>query len=479
LPYEYPFEISGFSRPSRSPCKTRGGTIYYPISLATMLSYARTLGYKGKLIDCVARKYKSADLFKAIRVLKPRFIVIDTSTPSIKNDIKIADEIQKKNPKTVVILVGRHVTYAPKETLKSCKEVKIVSRKEYYKSVIDLLDGKDYHHVNGITYKENEKIFHNKDQELIDPDKLGFISKIYKNELDIKNYFYASTFNPYLLLQVGWGCPYNCSFCNEVVKNSYRHRSVENVIEELKFIEKKLPQVKEIYWDDPTFVVDEEFTKELCDSMIKNKIKIKWSCVTRANISLDLLKIMKKANARTMHIGLESSSQGSLDFIHKNMRFEEEMKYLRDCEKVGIKNHACWIFGLPGDTKKSLEKTIEIGKHLPSVDSMQCFPLIPTPFEDIFDKESYGTIWKYLTENNYLTTRDYSKWLKPNGFYNCVVNYPQLSSEEIENMIEKFYREFYFNPSYIFYKARQSISNIEELKRNFRGFKTLLERSKI
>jgi len=60
----------------------------------------------------------------------------------------------------------------------------------------------------------------------------------------------------------------------------------------------ELPQVKEIYYDDPTFVVDESFTQKMCNAIIDSKIKVKWSCVTRANISVETLRLMKKGLQR-------------------------------------------------------------------------------------------------------------------------------------------------------------------------------------
>jgi radical SAM superfamily enzyme YgiQ (UPF0313 family) len=243
----------------------------------------------------------------------------------------------------------------------------------------------------------------------------------------------------------------------------------------MKWIKTNLSNVKEIIWDDPTFVVDESFTRELCNSIIDNKINLNWSTMTRANISLETLKIMKRAGAKTMHIGLESATQESLNFVNKNMVFENEVEYLKNCEKVGILNHACFIIGLPGDTKETIRATIERAKKLPAIDSVQCFPLIPTPFENILGKESEGTVWNYLIKNNYLVTRDYSKWLKPNGSYRAVINYPHLSDKDIECLVETFYKEWYFRPSYIFYKLKQALSNYSELQRNLRGFKTMIK----
>lgn len=463
-----------FSRPSRSPSVTRGGTIYYPIALATAVSYAQNQGYKAVLIDAITNNYTKSQTIELIKNLKPNVVAIDTSTPSIYNDISIADEIQSILPNSNVVLMGRHVTYAPIESLKLCKKVKIIARKEPYSQFIELLEGKTLNKIDGISYKENGKIIHNKDAKLINPEEFGFISQVYKNFLDIKKYFYASCYYPYLHLQAGWGCKFNCAFCNEVIKSNYRHRSVEHIIEELKYIKKELPEVKEILWDDPTFVVDEEFISQLCNAMLDNKINLPWSCATRANITFETLKIMKKSGARVMHIGLESATQDALNAIHKGMVFEKEVEYLENCKNIGILNHACWIVGLPSDTYESIKKTIEISKTLPSLDTIQVFPLIPTPFEDIFDKESEGTIWKFLVENNYLVTRDYSKWLKPNGLYNCVVSYPWLSNKEIEKLVEEFYRKWYFRFNYFKYKLRQSIFSWQDFQRNLKAFRTMV-----
>jgi radical SAM superfamily enzyme YgiQ (UPF0313 family) len=352
-----------------------------------------------------------------------------------------------------------------------------VARKEFFKPIIEMLQGKEYQKIRGISYKEGGKIHHNPNSELIrDVEKFGFVSKVINEQLNARRYYYSSTRNPYIMLQTAWGCPYHCSFCTEIVKHNWRHRSVEHVIEELKYLDSEMPFIKEIYWDDPTFVVDETFTQELCNAIIDNKIKVKWSCVTRANISLETLKFMKKGNGRTMHIGLESTNQSSLNNVNKGMNFSDEVEYMKNCKKVGLLNHVCLIFGLPGDTVKSIKDTIETVKKLPSLDTVQIFPLIPTPFEDIFDRESKNTVWEYLTKNNYLSTRDYSKWLKPNGAYNCVVSYPGLTDKQIEGLVEEGYTKFYFRTPYIFYKLRQSILSWQDMKRNVKSFSIMMKR---
>ena len=71
---------------------------------------------------------------------------------------------------------------------------------------------------------------------------------------------------------------------------------------------------------------------------------------------------------------------------------------------------------------------------------------------------------------------DYSKWLKPDGSYRVVVSYPHLSAKEIEEWVERYYKEFYFRPRYIAYKLKQSLLSFEEFKRNIKAFKTMVVR---
>ena len=487
LPYERPYILKNFSRSSRSPCVTRGGTIYEPLYLAMAVAFAQREGYRARIIDAVADDISFEQVKRIVRKTEPRLIVIDTSTPSIYNDASMAEELKSEFPKSEVILVGRHVTYAPKETLtRFCKRVKIVARNYFYQQVLDLLEGKELSKIKGISYREDGKVKHNPPADM-PKGEFPFVSRVYKEQLDLRKYFYASTKYPYLLMNWQWGCRWNCSMCNEYRKCGYFARPIENVIEELKYIERELPWVKSVLWDDPTFVMDEGKVQELCNEIIDNRIRLSFGCATRANISLETLRIMKKANFNDcLHIGIESVNQENLDkYIHKGMVVEEEVEYLKRCKEVGIKNHGCFIIGFPADTHETLRMGLDYIKSLPALDSIQVFPLIPTPFEDIFDKESRGTAWELVTKNNYLIPEvydkngriDYTKWLYPDGSYRCVVSYPHLSNKDIENWIEIYYREFYFRPSYIIYKAWQSLFSYAELQRNWMGFRTMLKRS--
>ena len=88
--------LEGFSRESRSPAVTKSGTLYYPAWLAYACGYAEENGFECKLIDSIADKITFSDSINLVVNLKPKTIIIGTSTPSIDADLTFAKELKSK-----------------------------------------------------------------------------------------------------------------------------------------------------------------------------------------------------------------------------------------------------------------------------------------------------------------------------------------------------------------------------------------------
>src|SRR5689334_323967 len=58
-------------------------------------------------------------------------IVIHTSTPSLRNDIRFVETLKERRPDAVVGFVGAHVAVLPEETLRACPALDFVARKEF------------------------------------------------------------------------------------------------------------------------------------------------------------------------------------------------------------------------------------------------------------------------------------------------------------------------------------------------------------
>jgi len=450
--------IPGFSRQSRSPCVTKSGTFYYPYYLAYATGVLEEHGFKVKLLDAVAEGLDHEKTIEIAKHFKPDLLVSETSTPSIYNDVKISERI-KSVSNCFVTLVGTHPTALPKETLK-LGDIDAVCRGEYDYTLLDLANvlnnGKKLKDVKGISYKKGGSIFNNKNREFIkNLDELPFVSKVYKKHLNIKNYFYSSLMYPQITILTARGCPYNCSFCNAPFKNSYRTRSVENVIEEFKWIKDNLPEVKEIMIEDETFPIIKKRVLNMCRAIKENELKITWSCNARVNTDFETLKAMKEAGCRLLCVGFESPEKTALNSVNKKTTKNMQLEFMKNTKKLGLLVNGCFILGLPGDTKETIEKTIEFAKKL-NPDTAQFYPLMVYP----------GTpAYEWAKKNGYLETEDYSKWITIGGMHTTVVSRPGLSSRELVELCDKARKEFYFRFSYITSKMFQILTHPRELKR--------------
>jgi radical SAM superfamily enzyme YgiQ (UPF0313 family) len=460
-----------YTRPSRSPCVARGGTFYYPYFLAYACGTLEKNGFDDvKLIDAIANEWNHEKTIEFVKSLKPNLIIIDTSTPSIYNDIEIVTKIKKELPEMHITLVGTHPTRATDETFTLSQTIDSICRGEYDFTVIDLAksieEGKSLHGIKGLSFRENGSIINNESRELIkNLDELPFVSEVYKKHLGmegIKKYFYASLRYPQITILTARGCPYNCSFCNIPFKASYRARSPENVVEEFEYIQNELPEVKEVMIEDDTFPVSKERTIETCDLLIKKKIKLTWSCNARVNTDFETLQTMKKAGCRLLCVGFESPVQGILDIVHKKTTAEIQLQFMEDCRKIKLLVNGCFILGMPGDTKETIRETIEFAKKL-NPDTAQFYSAYAYP----------GTeMWKWAKENGCLTSEDYSKLITEEGYHQGNINLPDITSEEADKLCRQALKEFYLRKNYLIPKFRQIITNLDETKRTLISGKT-------
>jgi len=456
-----------YSRQSRSPCVTKGGTFYYPYLLAYATGVLDKSGFDVGLVDAVAKGWTHEQTADFAKKINPGLVVIDTSTPSIYNDVKMADEIKNVLPNTHISLVGTHPTNLPLETMKMSKVIDSVCMDEYDFTVRDLAkaleSGSGTYEVEGITYRKGARIKTNKPRPRIrNLDELPFVSEVYKKHLNIRDYFYASLMYPQVTILTARGCPFNCSFCNSPFKASYRPRSAENVVEEFEYIRNELPGVREIMIEDETFPANRKRTKELCELIIKSKTDLKWSCNARVDTDLELMKTMKKAGCRLMCVGFESPKQSVLKNIHKGTTRDMQLRFMANTRKAGLLINGCFILGLPGDTKETIADTVEFAKEL-NPDTAQFYPIMVYP-----GTEAYG----WAKNNSYLTTEDYSRWNTVDGLHNTTISRPGLTDGELLKLCDEARRIFYMRPKYVAKKMVQSVMKPGELKRNMKSSKT-------
>lgn len=462
--------LKKFSRPQRSPAVTKSGTLYFPMWLAYAAGAVMDRGYEVDFIDAPADGLTVEDVVKRAKAFNPGLIVMDTSTPSINNDVSVGGRLKDECPSAFVLLVGTHVSALPAETLKLDKRIDAVARYEYEQTVAEVagaLEKKgDFRIVPGISYlKDGSLVNTPKRPYLDDLDTLPFVSKVYRRFLRIENYFNPNALFPMVTITTSRGCPFPCTFCvypQTLMGRGYRLRSVENVVEEMEYIVKNFPQAKAVFFEDDTLTVDKKRCRALSELIIKKGIKISWTANSRIGIDYDTMRLMREAGCRSLCVGFESGSQTILDNMKKKTRVADMKEFMDNARRAGMLIHGCFMAGLPGETRQTLKQTLDLAKGL-NPDTVQFYPVMVYPGTEAYD---------WYRQRGLIRSSDFSEWITPEGLHNTVIRTEELSAEDLVRFCDDARREFYLRPGYILYKLSQMIAHPKEIRRTLKSLRT-------
>jgi radical SAM superfamily enzyme YgiQ (UPF0313 family) len=168
---------------------------------------------------------------------------------------------------------------------------------------------------------------------------------------------------------------------------------------------------------------------------------------------------MKAPGCRLIIPGIESGSQQILDNINKGTKVEQFQEYVDNAKKAGLLIHACYMVGNRGETKETMQQTLELALKL-NTDTAQFFPLIPYPGTEAYD---------WARSNGYIEL-DYAKYCLPDGTHNTVLSMPELSAQEMVDFCNMARKKYYLRFRYIMHRLRVALSDPSDLKRSLKAF---------
>jgi radical SAM superfamily enzyme YgiQ (UPF0313 family) len=239
---------------------------------------------------------------------------------------------------------------------------------------------------------------------------------------------------------------------------------VENVVAEFMWIQEHLPG-KHVFLEDDTLTVDKPRCRALSNALIKAGCNVGFTANSRADVDYDTLRLLKAAGLRMLCTGFESASDDILESVGKRLRVEQALRFTIDARRAGVLVHGCFMVGNPGETKETLHGTLALACSL-NPDSAQFYPVMVYPGTRAYD---------LAVEGGNLASADYSHWLTADGYHNGLVNRPGLTAADLSRWCDFARREFYLRPSYLLYKANQSVRHPSELRRNVRSAYSLMK----
>ncbi|MDY0041865.1 MAG: radical SAM protein [Desulforhabdus sp.] len=461
-------ESGRISREQRSPAITKSGTFYYPMWLSYAAGFLENRRHRVQLLDAPACGLSLSQVIQEVRSFGPELLVLSTSTPSIRNDSRIAGQLKTLLPDSFVALVGVHVSAMPHEALNLNRQIDAVVVGEYEQTLAELAEsleaGQPLVGVAGLVYRSSD------DDMVLTPvrkvmenlDSIPWVSRTYRKHLNYRNYFYSGNRYPVVVFVTSRGCPNKCNFCvypQTITGRKYRTRSVTDAVDEMEFIIREFSPLGEIMFEDDTFNVSKSRTIRFAEEILRRGLKVRWSCNARPDLDLETMIIMSKAGCRSLLVGFETGSQAVLNGMRKNSSVQHYTKFMSDTKKAGLLVNGTFMVGTPNETKQTMRETLALAKSL-NPDVAQFFPVMIYPGTELYEMYS---------KKGYLITDNFDNWLNENGLHNCVVNLPGLKAKEMVEFCDGCRRRFYLRPSYLSYKLWQSLRYPAEALRTLKA----------
>ncbi|HEY9823798.1 MAG TPA: hopanoid biosynthesis associated radical SAM protein HpnJ [Candidatus Sericytochromatia bacterium] len=437
---------------SRWPATREIESYWYPVWLA----YPAAMIPESRLLDAPPHGISPEETIKI--ATEYDFVVLFTSTPGFSSDVRLAEMMKAAKPSLKIAFVGPHVTTLPEQSLMASEAIDFVTHKEFDYTVTEFASGMPLEEIKGVSFRKDGNIVHTEKRLPIENlDALPWVTPIYKRDMDYTRYNVPFLLNPYISFYTTRGCPAKCTFClwpQTFDGHMWRQRSVDDVAKEVEHALKLFPDVQEIFFDDDTFTIGKERVLALCERF--KPLNFTWSCTSRVHVDLETLQAMRAAGCRLFIVGFESGNPQILKNIKKGASVEQAREFMKNCKKAGIVVHGDFIIGLPGETRETIEESLQFAKEL-DCETIQVSIAHAYPGTEFYD---------FAQTNGYF--RSDVEMTDETGHQLPHIEYPGLSRGEMMEAVEHFYDQYYFRPRIVARIVKKAIFDSKERNRLYK-----------
>ena len=400
------FLVAGSSSQTYQKLSKTYSAIEPPTWALLLAQSTRSIGFKINILDANAENLNHENILLRIKNLNPKFICfvvygqnVNAGTTNMSGAISLINYL-KKYITTPISVVGSHVQALPLETLKKEKNIDIVFTNEGVYALRNILKLSNFNNeelirIKGIAFRDGDSIVINDPESIVPNEKmdedlpgyawdlLPFKNKpldLYRAPMWHAEYDFEKR-SPYASLQTSLGCQFGCNFCminiinrndnNEIgVASNYskmRFWSTDFIIKEFdKLIEMGVRTIRIV---DEMFLLNPKYYIPLCEQLAeRNKddtLRI-WSYSRIDTVKRpEILKLVRKAGIKWLALGIESGDKSIRLEVDKG-KFEDVdvQKVIQKVHEADINVMANYIYGLPGDTKKTIKKTFNLSLEL-------------------------------------------------------------------------------------------------------------------
>ncbi len=339
-----------------------GDNSAYAVGVGYISSVLKKEGHEVKMISLTRQSVESSseEFFSTYESLNPDIVGLSIFSPNRIATFKVIEKLRSlpEPQRPHIIIGGIHTTVMYEQIIKKYPEVVAVIG-EGERTIVELVKALELNlkldAIKGIAYYKDGVIVLTERRELIeDLDSLPFP--------DHEVFFKMEPSRTIGSILTSRGCPSRCSFCSlKVLSNRrVRKRSVENVVEEIKYLKQKFPRIETILFLDDTLLLDNKRVIELCKLLKEADLGLRFGCEARVMpISREMFVWMKKAGFFGIMFGLETGSEKMLESIHKGINREDVLALMRIIEPFKFKIGFFIICGFPEEDNHTIRESVE------------------------------------------------------------------------------------------------------------------------
>ena len=311
-------------------------------------------GFDTKIINLADSKDDPVKVFKNIVATEqPDVVGFSVTNPNRWNAMECAGEARQIKPDTTIVFGGPAPTFLARHLLTACPDIDFIVAGEGEITFLELVkklennNNESFENIDGIVFKKNNDIFRT-------------LPRHHVKELD--TLVHPSKYFVYQHLSMSRGCPGKCTFCGSPKfwgNSKLRFHSPEWFADEIQTLVKN--DITHFYISDDTFTMDKQRVIEFCSLIIDKKLAITWNAISRVDyIDEDILFSMRKAGCIQLSFGVESGSEKIRKVLGKPIKHEKIIKTFSLTASYGIMPRAYFIYGSPGETDKTIQKSIDL-----------------------------------------------------------------------------------------------------------------------
>lgn len=425
------------------------GYVMAPVTMVTMATMARQDGHEATVLDCPAEGMTFPTMLDRVAHLAPDAVFVNTSTPSIDDDLSAAAAIVARcRRRPTLALYGIHPTTRFEEILAKGGEVDccVLGEPELTVQALTaaLARGEPPSSVAGIAHRDADGrvVTTPARPPIADLDALPVPDW---SLVDTGNYRLPLDGERFLLVNTNRGCPWRCSFCNAYAYygRTPRHRSVGHVLRELEAGVRVHGVRNFMFWAEE-FVLERAFVLELCEAIVRGGLQIRWVCNSRVDaVTPELLAAIRRAGCWNIAFGIESGDQRVLDATNKRTTLAQVRAAVSMAREAGLQVTGHVILGFPQDTRETIAAT---GRFVDSLDLdfVQYYCAMPYPGTELY---------REARERGWLASTDWARW----EHNQSVLDYPQLKAAETMALRRRMMMRWYFTPRRILRTVRNHV----------------------